>query len=574
MIHWNDKAELVSFLAAARGDEPVDLKLTNCRVVDLFNLTLDRADLAIHQGRIVGLGDYRARQTMDLNDGIVGPSFIDGHIHIESTMLTPSALAKVIVPQGTGAVAADPHEIANVLGLEGIRFMLEDSEGLPLDVFFTAPSCVPASPLESSGAKLEAADLLKAAEHPRVIGLAEMMNFPGVVNGQDDVLDKLLAFRGRPLDGHAPMLSGPALNAYAGAGPASDHECSQLDEAIDKLKRGIRIMIRQGSTARNLEALLPLINPGTSRRLMLVCDDRHPDDLLEHGHLLPSLRQTAAAGVDPLIAWQMVSLNPAEHFKLDNLGAVAPGRLANLTVVKDLESFQPSLVFHRGRLVARDGRLTEQKITAAKPPAPSMKVKPFTAADLAIKDRGKSIRVIDHVAGEVLTGEIVVEPTVRDGLVAADPDRDLAKLAVVDRHQASGRIGLGFIRCFGLRRGALASSVAHDSHNLIAVGIDDADLHLALNRAAKLGGGLVVVDQGRVSAELALPVAGLMSLLPADQTAAWLKQVHQAARKLGPEFNPFMVLSFLSLAVIPKLKLTDRGLVDVDKFDFVDLFVD
>ena len=250
MIHWNDKAELASFLAAARGDEPVDLKLTNCRVVDLFNLTMDRADLAIHQGRIVGLGDYQAKQTMDLNQGIVGPSFIDGHIHIESTMLTPSALAKVIVPQGTGALAADPHEIANVLGLEGIRFMLEDSEGAPLEVFFTAPSCVPASPLESSGAKLEAADLIKAAEHPRVIGLAEMMNFPGVINGQDDVLDKLIAFRGRPLDGHAPMLSGPALNAYAGAGPASDHECSQLDEAVDKLKRGIRIMIRQGSTAR------------------------------------------------------------------------------------------------------------------------------------------------------------------------------------------------------------------------------------------------------------------------------------------------------------------------------------
>lgn len=548
------------------------------RLLNLFTGELLPANILLGGGLILAVGEacQEAPEVYDLDGGIVLPGLIDAHFHIESSLLTPARLAQAVVPRGTTTVIADPHEIANVLGLPGIRWMLRASEGLPLDCLFMAPSCVPASSLETSGARLGPGEVGEVLEWDRILGLAEVMDFPGVVAGKREPIRKIRIARdrGRPVDGHAPELSGPALCAYLSAGIETDHECVGLEEAREKLRLGMRIMIREGSQAKNLETLLPLVDAVTVRRCLLVSDDRNAVDLLEEGHVDHLLRRAVALGLPPLWAVQMVTLNPAEHYGLRHLGAVAPGRQADLVVVNNLSEFKCELTFKAGRLVAERG-----KLLAGLPPTPpvprTMHAAPLTRETFSIRGRPGRARAIGIIPNQIETEAPVVEVTVRDGVVLADPERDLAKLAVVERHGGTGRVGLGLVEGLGLRAGALASSVAHDSHNLIAVGMDDGDLLTALSHLVEQGGGLAVAAGGRVRASLPLPIAGLMSDRPVPETAAALRALERETRELGVSMaHPFGVLSFLALPVIPKLRLTDRGLVDVEQGKVVPLWVD
>ncbi|MFZ5915747.1 MAG: adenine deaminase [Chloroflexota bacterium] len=571
-----DHLSLATLIRRARGQEPADLLLANGQVINVFTGEVLPADIAIAGGIIVGLGrGYSARETIDLAGRVVCPGFIDGHLHIESTMLTPYQFARAAVPRGTTAVVCDPHEIANVLGLDGIRYMLGASENLPLTVFAMASSCVPATHLETAGASLSAQDLSTLLDHPRVLGLAEMMNYPGVLLGLPDVLAKLemARRRGLPIDGHAPGLSGRDLQAYVAAGVRSDHECTDPDEAREKLRAGMYLMIREGTTEHNLAELLPVVTPENARRCLLVSDDRHPDDLMDRGHLDYSIRLAAQQGLNPITAVQMVTLNAAERFRLWDRGAVAPGYRADLVVLDNLEQLTVEQVFSGGVRVARNGQMLPAPPPEAIAAPPSVRVN-WDRLNLEIPARGEQARIIGIVEGQIVTESLTLAVKKENGLAVADPERDLLKLAVIERHAASGNVGLGFVRGLGLKRGALASTVAHDSHNLIVAGANDADMLAAAQAVARMGGGLVAVVDGQTIARLALPVAGLMSQEPLETVRAGMDALLAAARDLGSRLhNPFMILSFLALPVIPALKLTDRGLVDVNQFDFVPLFV-
>ncbi len=565
---------LAGLLKAARGLEPADLVLKGGKVFNVFSGVFEETDLAIKDGIIVGLGRYDGQEEADMSGRWLIPGLIDTHMHIESTQLCPGELARVIVPRGTTAIVADPHEIANVLGLDGIRFMLSASEGLPLDVFLNVPSCVPATHMETAGAELAAEDLAELLNAPRVLGLAEVMNFPGVINGLPGVLDKLRLFAGRPIDGHAPFLSGRDLCAYVLPGIATDHECTNLEEAGEKLARGLRILIREGSTARNLEALLPLVSPGNLRRLAFCTDDRHPEDLIREGHLDHILRKALFLGLDPVSALTMATLNPAETFGLNDRGALAPGRIADVVVLESLDRMQVERVYKNGRLAAENGRLLGSMPPLEMPAWISpMNIGPLDEATLEVEAAGPLVRVIEVVEHQVLTGCLTVETPALDGLVVADPGRDLARIVVVERHKGTGNVGKGLVKGLGLKAGALASSVAHDSHNIVAAGMSTADLLAAVRAVEKMGGGQAVVLDGRVLAQLPLPIAGLMSDAPADQVAETGARLKDAARQTGAALtDPFMTLSFLALAVIPSLKITDMGLVDVEKFAIVPMF--
>lgn len=563
-------------IRVARGEKPADLVLRNARLVNVFSGEVHPADVAIHAGRVVGLGRYGGREEMDLGGRYLCPGFIDGHVHLESALVHPAEFARAVVPHGTTTVIADPHEIANVLGLEGVRYLLEATAGLPLNVYLMAPSCVPASPLETAGAELSAADLTVLFQEKRVLGLAEMMNFPGVVAGRPEVLEKLSAAGGRPIDGHAPGLAGLELNAYVGAGIRSDHECTTLGEALEKLRLGMAIMIRQGSTAHNLEELLPLVMPGNASHCFFVTDDRHPLDLLSRGHIDAILTQARPQELlPPVTLVQMATLNTARHFRLWDLGAVAPGYRADLVVLEDLEQFRVVQVFKDGRLVAREGTLLEEALPAQRPmPPTAMRVPDLRAERFSVPAGGSRVRVIGVVPGQVFTRQLVAEARLEAGLAVADPEHDLLKIAVVERHRGTGNIGLGFVQGFGFRRGAMASSVAHDSHNIVVVGCSDAEMARAVEAVVHLGGGQVVVAGDEVLAELPLPIAGLMSDRPLEEVRDRLAEMDQAAGELGCRVaSPLMTMAFLALVVIPELKVSDRGLVDVQAFDFVPLFL-
>ncbi|MBW2063220.1 MAG: adenine deaminase, partial [Deltaproteobacteria bacterium] len=462
-----------------------------------------------------------------------------------------------------------------VLGLKGIRYMLDASQGLPLDFFFTAPSCVPATRLETAGAELTAQDLRALLDEPRVLGLAEMMNFPGVIIGRPSVLDKLELFAARPRDGHAPGLSGPDLNAYLTAGIGSDHECSTLTEATEKLARGMRIFIREGSTARNLSDLLPLVKSDNMRRVSFCTDDRLADDLIEAGHLDHVLRKAVAHGLAPIKALTMATLNAAEAFRLSDRGALAPGFRADILIFNSLKSFELDRVLKDGCLVAQEGELRATLPPPAMPDwASPMNMAPLDEEALKLRAAGPRVRVMELIEDQILTGHLVTETPVRDGCLVADPDRDLARVVVVERHRATGNVGQGLVKGFGFNKGAVASSVAHDAHNIVAAGMSGSEILAAIEAVERMRGGLAVVMGEQVLAELSLPLAGLMSLAPAREVAAAGKKLKRAALETGCLLkDPFTVLSFLALPVIPKLKLTDRGLVDVDLFDFIDLFV-
>ncbi|MBP1741898.1 MAG: adenine deaminase [Deltaproteobacteria bacterium] len=563
-------------IRAARGQIPAELVLKRGKVVNVFSGEILEKDVAIHQGRIVGIGEgYAGRQEVDAQGRFIVPGLIDGHMHVESTMLLPSRLAASLLVHGTTAIVSDPHEIANVMGLEGIRFLLKESEGLPFDLFFMAPSCVPATSLETSGASLEQEELLSLREEPRILGLAEVMNYPGVLDGDEKVLAKLRLFGARMIDGHAPSLLGRDLQAYCSGGIRSDHETSDFKEAEEKLRAGMMIMMREGTSAKNLEALVPLVKQKNSRRFCLVTDDLHPEDLLAKGHLDHVLRKAVRLGVEPLTAIQMVSLHPAEFFRLHDRGAIAPGYRADLVVFEDLERFLPERVYKDGRLVALHGETigfpqNEDKDLPARP----ILIPSLSAETFRIRKEGSRARVIELIPGQILTRERIVEARSANGWVVSDIRNDVLKLVVLERHRGTGRIGRGLVRGFGLQRGALASSVAHDSHNLIAVGVEDLDLFAAIEEVRRMGGGLVAAEGGSILAKAALGIGGLMSKEPLETLSTQIKTLSLAAKSLGCTLaKPFMALSFLSLAVIPELKLTDRGLVDVRLFAEVPLFV-
>jgi adenine deaminase len=560
-------------IAVARGEEPADLLLRNARLVNVLSGEIHPADIAVHDGRVVGFGDYQARRVMDLEGRTVCPGFMDAHVHLESAMVQPAEFARAVVPHGTAAVICDPHEIANVLGLAGVRYILDASEGLPLNVYVMAPSCVPATHMESAGAELTAADIGEIMAHERVLGLAEMMNFPGVLFRVPDVLEKIEIAGDRPIDGHAPGLSGLDLNAYVTAGIRSDHECTDLEEAREKLRRGMHILIREGTTARNLHALLPLVTPANARLCHFCTDDRHPDTLLTEGHVDDLVRKAIAWGLDPVTAIQMATINTAEFYRLRNAGAVAPGYRADLLVLDDLDTVQVAQVYAAGELVAEGGRFLRSRAEL-----PAVPIQPSVHVDLAGLDftipAGEGpARVIGAIPEQVITEDRRLEPTVEDGRVLSDPARDLLKMAVVERHHGTGNVGLGLVQGVGLKRGAIASSVAHDSHNIVVIGASDDEMRAAVTAIAEMGGGQVAVSGGQVQAACPLPIAGLMSDRPLEEVRDQVEALTEAAHGLGCTLpDPLMTLSFLALPVIPALKLTDKGLVDVNKFDFVPLF--
>jgi adenine deaminase len=561
--------DLARRLAVARGDERADLVLRGGRVLSVFTREWLETDVAVADGYIAGLGDYDGAEIVDASGRYVVPGFIDAHMHLESTKLLPDEFARLVLPLGTTAVVADPHEIANVLGSDGVHWLLDFCDDLPLDVYFMAPSCVPASSFESPRRALNDGDLESLLRRRRVLGLAEMMNFPGVIAGDERELSKLRLQGAQHVDGHAPGVVGKELNAYAAAGIRSDHEALTLEEGRERLRAGVWLLIREASMARNLEALVPLVRELGPTQMAFCTDDRDPDDIVDDGHINGMVRKAVGAGVEPADAIVLATINPARWHGLRHLGAVAPGYQADLLVLPDLETFRPELVLKAG------GRIGE----IVRPDVPewvrqSVRVAPLSQGDFAVASNGGSVRVIGLVPEQVVTESLVDRPTVEDGLAVADPERDLAKIAVVERHLATGRIGLGFVRGSGLRRGALASTVAHDAHNVVVLGVSDDDMLAAVERVVELAGGIVAVDGGRVVAECPLPVAGLLSVAPLEEVIAQSRACTDAAVALGwSGATPFLTMSFLALSVIPALKITDRGLVDVERFELVPLSV-
>ena len=567
--------DISKMIELARGDKKVDLVLKNARLINVFSGDIHLTNVAVHQDRIIGMGDYQAKEQVDLKGKYLAPGFIDGHVHLESSMVTPAEFTRAVVPLGTTSVIIDPHEIANVMGLDGIRYMLEASQRLPLDVYIMLPSCVPSTHMETSGAELTSYDLSLLLGNERVLGLAEMMNFPGVISGDKQVLDKIRIARGKRIDGHAPGLGGKGLCAYIGAGIRSDHECTILEEAKEKLRLGMYIMVRQGTAARNLEDLLPLINSENSRNCFFVTDDRHPQDLLEEGHINFLVKKAVKLGLDPIKAIQMATINTAEYFRLADVGGIGPGYRADMVVLKDLENFEVEKVFKRGKLVAQNGKILPGKIKKERVTIrSSMNVDWMGLKGFDIPVQEGKVLVIEAVPGQIVTKKLIVSPRVEKGRVVADIKRDILKLAVVERHMASGNVGIGLVKGFGLKKGALASSVAHDSHNIVIIGTNDEDMMTAAIEVVRMKGGQVVVKEDEVIASLPLPLAGLMTDGSLEETEDKVKQLNRAATDLGCRLrDPFMTLSFLALPVIPELKLTDKGLVDVEKFQIVPLFV-
>jgi adenine deaminase len=556
-------------LAVARGDEPADLVVRGGRVLSVFTREWLDADVAIVDGAVAGLGAYAGRETIDAAGRYVVPGFIDAHMHLESVKLLVDEFARLVLPLGTTAVVADPHEIANVLGSDGVHWLHDASAGLQLEVFFMAPSCVPASRFESPRRPLEPGDLEALMRRNRVLGLAEMMNFPGVIAGDAGELEKLALEGAEHVDGHAPGVLGAELQAYAAAGIRSDHEMLTVEEGRQRLRAGMWLLVREASMARNLRALLPLVAEYGPGRIAFCTDDRDPEDIVDNGHVNGMVRDAVAAGIDPADAILMASFHPAQWHRLRRHGAVAPGYLADLLVLPDLERFVPDIVLKRGRPI--------DDVPGAEVPEwvrQTVRVRPVAATDLAIPWSGGAARAIGLIEDQVVTESLEREPLVVDGHAVSDPARDLVKIAVVERHLGTGRMAMSFVSGSGLERGALASTVAHDAHNLVVVGASDDDMAVAVGRLAEIGGGIVVVDDGRVVAECPLPVAGLLSDQPLDVVVDQSRACNAAAAGLGWRgATPFLTTAFLALSVIPSLKLTDRGLVDVDRFDVVPLAV-
>lgn len=560
-------------IETARGIRPPDLVLTNCRVVNVFSGEVYPADVAIEGHTIVGLGNYEGPRTLDLDGCFLLPGLIDGHVHIESSMVMIPEYARAVVPRGTTTVIVDPHEVANVLGAEGVKFMLASSKNTPLGVFVMVPSCVPASPFETPGARLEAYDLISLLEKRRAFGIGEVMNYPGVLECDTAILDKIRLAHADDLlvDGHAPGLSGHDLCAYVAAGIDSDHESVSPEEAREKIRLGMWLMVREGSTAKNVKDLLPVINELNPQRCFFVTDDRDPSDLLIEGHMDHILRLAVAQKLNPIKAIQMATINTAQYFRLRDLGAVAPRFVADLIAVDNLVDFRVRWVIKRGRVVAQDGRpLFAVPEVDASATTGSVRIADLSLDRLRLPGKPGMCRVIGLIPNQATTLALTEPAPLADGQLVADCDRDILKAAVVERHHATGNVGVALVKGFGLRAGAFASTIAHDAHNIVAVGVDDEDILLAIHKVVEMQGGLAVACRGDVLGTLPLPIAGLMSPIPIDEVRSRLARLERELANLGCQVpHPFMSLAFIALSVLPALKLTDRGLVDVTQFRFV-----
>ena len=570
--------DLERLISVARGDEPADLVLNNGQVVDMICGEIYPTAIAVAEGHIAGLGEgYQGAEVVDLRGRYVCPGFIDAHVHMESSLVRPREFARAVVRCGVTTVVSNPHEIANVLGVEGIRFLLRDSRNAPLEILFTIPSCVPATHLATSGARLTRQDIRLLLQEPGLVGLGEVMDFQGVVSGDRRLLGEIEICRGLPIDGHCPGLSGRKLNAYTVAGINSEHECTRVEEAREKLRKGMKIFIREGSVARNLKVLLPLITPHNERWLCFCTDDRRLSDILEEGSVDHLVRMAIAGGVPPFMALRMATLNPAEHFRLYDRGLIAPGRRADLVVFRDLNEPRAERVYYQGVLVAESGTGVRGEPVAVDERyegtvGNTMHVN-WSGVDFRIPVEGKRIRVIGVVEDQLITESIVMEPLIKNGFAESDPARDLLKIAVIERHRASGNVGLGFVKGVGLKHGAMAGTVAHDHHNLIVLGLDDLSMMAAAEAVVAVGGGMAVTAGGTILARLPLPIAGLMSDMPLEVVSERTAALADAVKKLGSTLkDPFMTMSFLGLEVIPCLKLTDLGLVDVNRQKIVPLF--
>lgn len=562
---------LPELIAVARGDQLADLILKNASIINTFTAEIEKGNVAIYQGKIAGIGNYtRATETIDLKGDYLAPGLIDGHVHIESSMLHPCQYAKVVVPHGVTSIITDLHEITNVSGINGIKFVMDCARNLPLDFFFMVPSCVPATSMETAGASIEAPQVLKLLRWKWNLGLGEMMNYPGVINAFDHVIRKIEISRGKLTSGHAPGLTDRQLNAYISAGIYDDHETTTLEEGREKLRRGMQLLIREGSSEKNLATLLPLVTDRTWKRCTFVTDDRSCSDLLSDGDVDAVVRKAIRLGLDPVRAIQMATLNPAEHFRIHDLGGIAPGYRANLITIKNLQTMEIDMVFYDGKLSAKGGSyLHEVRGKTPRELMKSINIKNFDIRALTLEVAREHFPVIEIIPGQIVTKKSMLK--IKQGIFQADLQNDILKAVVVERHQATGNIGIGLVKGFGLKRGAIASTVAHDSHNIVVVGANDADIYAAIQTIKEMNGGLVVCQDSQPVARLVLPVSGLLSLEPADKVSKQFDQLEKTAAALGDlPPAPFTLLSFLALPVIPELRLTDMGIVDVLQFRLID----
>ena len=555
-------------IAAAAGREPADLVLKNATFVNVFSNELSTMDIAVAEGLIVGMGSYQGRSEVDCTGKIVLPGFLDAHIHLESSLVSPTEFVKAVLPHGTTTVVTDPHEIANVMGTDGIEYMLQATEDLPVDVRFMLPSCVPATPLDESGAILDYRAIDSFYDHPRVQGLAEMMNFVGAINGDEQTVEKIVAAQAhhKKIDGHAPDLQGNDLNAYIAAGVYSDHECQDVKDAIATLERGQFIMIREGTAARNLEALMPLLTGKYADRCMFCTDDKHPNDLLEKGHIDYIVKKAISLGADPITAVKVACHNAARYFLLNNRGGISPGYLADFVIIDNFQDFNIEQVYKKGVLMVDHGEIQDFPSPEIEPYLVERAHKTFHVAALTAEDfaEKRPRGIIGMVDGEITT----VDAGYSDRI---DVEYDVLKIAVVERHKNTHHIGIGYIQGYGLKSGAVATSISHDSHNIIVVGTNETDMAAAVNRVVELNGGIVVWDGGQSVAEVPLAIAGIMSDEPLVTVNEKLETAKDAAHKLGvnPGIDPFMTLSFMALPVIPSLRITTRGVFDVTTQSYV-----
>lgn len=559
----------------AAGRERSELVLKNAQIINVFSAEIINGDVAINDGKIVGVGNYDGIKNIDLEGKFVIPGLIDSHVHIESAMVTPGEFARTIVPKGTTTIIADPHEIANVCGMKGIEYMLNCSEDIPLNVYMMLPSCVPATSIENSGAILKAEDLKKLINHERVLGLGELMDYPNVIKGKQDIIDKLIMADEKIIDGHGPEIEGKDLNAYSMAGVRTEHECSTVEEMIDRLRLGMYILIREGSAARNLKSLIKGITTENSRRCLFCTDDKHPQDIIEEGHIDNNVRLAIKEGIDPIKAIQMATINAAECYGLQDIGAIAPGYRADLVVLDNLEEFSIEKIFKAGKLIAEEnepffsvGYKEDNRVMD------TVNVKKIESKDIAIPLEADDVNVIKLLSHSLVTEKVNRKVKIKNGLFQYDKEKDILKMAVIERHKNTGNIGLGLVENFKLKEGAIASTIAHDSHNIIVIGDNDEDMILAVNELNRVGGGITICSKGNILQTLSLPIAGLIAETSMESVNEQLKEMLNIAyEKLGvnKEIDPFMTLSFLALPVIPDIKLTDSGLFDVKNFKFIDI---
>lgn len=573
---------IIDIIPVSRGDSPADVLLKNCRIVNVFSGEIEKGNIALFRKRIAGIGDYgESREVIDLEGAYIVPGLIDAHLHIESSMVSPVEFAKTILARGTTTAIADPHEIANVMGLSGIEYMIRSTEGIPVNLYIMIPSAVPASSMETSGARISVMDMIGFVEkfQSRVLGLGEVMNFPDIINGDRDSIAKieLIRHKYKKIDGHIPGVLGKPLNAYISAFVRSEHECTFVEEAREKLSRGMQILMREGSVERNLVPLLPLINDRTYPFVSFCTDDKHPVDIIREGHIDHNVRLAIEHGIDPIIAIRAATINTARHYNLRSMGAIAPGYKADLVVIDNLKDFNPIMVFKDSKIVARNGRLVTEIISQNFPQEKvnTFKCQKINESDLEIRAEGRLVRAIELLGSEVLTGGCVMGAKIENGKAVGDLSKDLLKVAAICRYCEGKSMSVAFATGSGLKKGAVATSVGHDSHNLGVLGTNDPDMVAAANRVMEMGGGLVAVIDGKIISELPLRIAGLMSDMTSKEVAERLIELKDATRTMGSKLpDLFMTLSFMQLSVIPKLKLTNLGLVDVEKNDFVSLFVE